>query len=101
MEWCLTLNPATLMPLPCEDYETEGEHDSLEVTELCTKPRPDIRDVPLIEPDWILFVDGSDIPVVPNINAGVESMDREGEGFMSPAIASSTRENTDGKQEAD
>ena len=42
LERCLTLNPATLMAVPSEEYEMEGEHNCLQVTELCTKPRPDI-----------------------------------------------------------
>ena len=59
LERCLTLNPAKLMSLTSDDYDMEGEHDCLEVTELCTKLRSDIIDVPLAEPDRILFVDSS------------------------------------------
>ncbi|KAJ1154132.1 hypothetical protein NDU88_006887 [Pleurodeles waltl] len=58
---CTTLNPATL--LPGENAEIENaedvEHDCLQVTEFCTKPRPDIRDTKLDENDHIIFVDGS------------------------------------------
>ncbi|KAJ1177910.1 hypothetical protein NDU88_003162 [Pleurodeles waltl] len=58
---CTTLNPATL--LPGENAEIENaedvEHDCLQVTEFCTKPRPDIKDTKLDENDQILFVDGS------------------------------------------
>ncbi|KAJ1189940.1 hypothetical protein NDU88_006681 [Pleurodeles waltl] len=58
---CTTLNPATL--LPSENAEIENaedvEHDCLQVTEFCTKPRPDIRDTKLDENDHIIFVDGS------------------------------------------
>ena len=55
---CNILNPATLLPLPDNDSEDdEFDRDCLSVTELCTKPRPDILDVPLEEPDHILFVD--------------------------------------------
>ena len=56
---CLVLNPTTLMPMPFNDEDSECEHDCLKVTELCTKPRPGIRDVPLAESNSILFVDGS------------------------------------------
>ncbi|KAJ1081612.1 hypothetical protein NDU88_001790 [Pleurodeles waltl] len=58
---CTVLNPATL--LPNENTEVEDaedvEHDCLEVTEMCTKPRPDIKDTQLEENDKIIFVDGS------------------------------------------
>ncbi|KAJ1129224.1 hypothetical protein NDU88_007595 [Pleurodeles waltl] len=58
---CTTLNPATL--LPGENAEIENaedvEHDCLQVTEFCTKPRPDIKDTKLDENDQIIFVDGS------------------------------------------
>ncbi|KAJ1124958.1 hypothetical protein NDU88_003401 [Pleurodeles waltl] len=58
---CTTLNPATL--LPGENAEIENaedvEHDCLQVTEFCTKPRPDIKDTKLDENDQIVFVDGS------------------------------------------
>ncbi|KAJ1207031.1 hypothetical protein NDU88_002424 [Pleurodeles waltl] len=58
---CTVLNPATLLPnenTNVDDAE-EVEHDCLEVTELCTKPRPDIKDTQLEENDYIIFVDGS------------------------------------------
>ncbi|KAJ1089608.1 hypothetical protein NDU88_002759 [Pleurodeles waltl] len=58
---CTVLNPATL--LPNENTEVEDaecvEHDCLEVTEMCTKPRPDIKDTQLEENYKIIFVDGS------------------------------------------
>ncbi|KAJ1205772.1 hypothetical protein NDU88_001199 [Pleurodeles waltl] len=58
---CTVLNPATL--LPSENTEVENvedvEHDCLEVTEMCTKPRPDIKDTQMEENDQIIFVDGS------------------------------------------
>lgn len=52
---CTTLNPASLMPTP-----GEGEpHDCLaELQHTCT-PRPDLSDIPLQNPDAILYVDGS------------------------------------------
>ncbi|KAJ1191989.1 hypothetical protein NDU88_001302 [Pleurodeles waltl] len=58
---CTVLNPATLLPSDTVEIEKEEdiEHDCLEVTELCTKPRPDIRDTRLEENDQIVFVDGS------------------------------------------
>ncbi|KAJ1091548.1 hypothetical protein NDU88_004667 [Pleurodeles waltl] len=58
---CTVLNPATLLPnenTEIKDGE-EFEHDCLEVTELCTKPHPDIQDTQLKENDCIMFVDGS------------------------------------------
>ncbi|KAJ1211468.1 hypothetical protein NDU88_006828 [Pleurodeles waltl] len=58
---CTVLNPATLLPNENTDVDDaeEVEHDCLEVTELCTKPRPDINDTQLEENDYIIFVDGS------------------------------------------
>ncbi|KAJ1112518.1 hypothetical protein NDU88_000781 [Pleurodeles waltl] len=58
---CSVLNPATLLPVENTEIknEEEFEHDCLEVTELCTKPRPDIQDTQLKENDCIMFVDGS------------------------------------------
>ncbi|KAJ1192634.1 hypothetical protein NDU88_001941 [Pleurodeles waltl] len=58
---CTVLNPATLLPSDAVEIEKEEdiEHDCLEVTELCTKPRPDIKDTRLEENDQIVFVDCS------------------------------------------
>ncbi|KAJ1157311.1 hypothetical protein NDU88_010025 [Pleurodeles waltl] len=58
---CTVLNPATLLPIDNADIDDaeEVEHDCLEVTYLCTKPRPDIKDTQLEENDYIIFVDGS------------------------------------------
>ncbi|KAJ1097045.1 hypothetical protein NDU88_002174 [Pleurodeles waltl] len=57
---CTVLNSATLLPSDTAEIEKEEviEHDFLEVTEPCTKPRPDIRDTRLEENDQIVFVDG-------------------------------------------
>ncbi|KAJ1126084.1 hypothetical protein NDU88_004496 [Pleurodeles waltl] len=57
---CTVLNPATLLPNENTEVEDadEVEHDCLEVTEMCTKPRPDIKDTQLEENDYIIFVDG-------------------------------------------
>ncbi|KAJ1177284.1 hypothetical protein NDU88_002545 [Pleurodeles waltl] len=61
LKQCTVLNPATLLPVESTEInnEEEVEHDCLEVTELCTKPRPDIQDTQLKENDCIMFVDGS------------------------------------------
>ncbi|KAJ1091214.1 hypothetical protein NDU88_004341 [Pleurodeles waltl] len=58
---CTVLNPATLVPKENVDIDDaeEVEHDCLEVTDLCTKLRPDIKDTQLEENDYIIFVDGS------------------------------------------
>ncbi|KAJ1209546.1 hypothetical protein NDU88_004920 [Pleurodeles waltl] len=58
---CTVLNPATLLPNENTDVDEveEVEHYCLEVTELWTKPRPDIKDTQLEENDYIIFVDGS------------------------------------------
>lgn len=52
---CNVLNPATLLPLP-EDGEP---HDCMaELTAVCS-PRSDLSDVPLVNPDFVFYVDGS------------------------------------------
>ncbi|KAJ1164465.1 hypothetical protein NDU88_004903 [Pleurodeles waltl] len=58
---CNVLNLTTLLPNENTDVDgaEEVEHDCLEVTELCSKPRPDIKDTQLEENDYIIFVDGS------------------------------------------
>ncbi|KAJ1116718.1 hypothetical protein NDU88_004924 [Pleurodeles waltl] len=59
---CTVLNPTTLLPVENTEInnEEEVEHDCLEVTELCTKARPDIQDTQLLkENDCMMFVDGS------------------------------------------
>ncbi|XP_029684748.1 uncharacterized protein [Takifugu rubripes] len=52
---CNVLNPATLLPTPEEGNPLDC------VTELSVScsPRPDLMDQPLINPDLVLFVDGS------------------------------------------
>ncbi|XP_063040212.1 uncharacterized protein LOC134435263 [Engraulis encrasicolus] len=52
---CSELNPATLLPT-AEDGEP---HSCCEVVAICTKPRPDISETPLLNSDLILYVDGS------------------------------------------
>ncbi|XP_030004219.1 uncharacterized protein LOC115429108 [Sphaeramia orbicularis] len=52
---CTTLNPATLLPT-AEDGEPHCCEAALEQT--CS-PRPDISDVPLSNPDFVFFTDGS------------------------------------------
>ena len=58
---CLMLNPATLLP-SLENYDDEDndyENDCNNVTELCTKPRPVIKEMPIEGSDLTLFVDES------------------------------------------
>ncbi|KAJ1209418.1 hypothetical protein NDU88_004796 [Pleurodeles waltl] len=54
---CTVLNPASLLPNENTDVDDAEEvvHDCLEVTELCTKQRPDIKDTQLEENDYIIF----------------------------------------------
>lgn len=58
------MNPAKPLPISdrsCEDRENydNPERYCIEVTELCTKPRPDIIETPLEMADLTLFVDSS------------------------------------------
>ena len=60
LQRCYCLNPATLLPLPtADDVDDVIDHDCLDVNKLCTKLRPDIRDVPQEEPNCMRFVAGS------------------------------------------
>ncbi|XP_028327652.1 uncharacterized protein LOC114478651 [Gouania willdenowi] len=52
---CSTLNPATLLPLP-EDGEP---HSCIAALSEVLVPRPDLSSVPLTNPDFIFYVDGS------------------------------------------
>ena len=52
---CTTINPANLLPTADEG----DSHDCCEVVSLCTKPRHDISETPLSNPDLILFINGS------------------------------------------
>lgn len=52
---CTMLNPSTLLPT-----EEDGEpHDCTQVVEIMTKPRLDLQDTPLSNPELIYYVDGS------------------------------------------
>ncbi|XP_015283176.1 PREDICTED: uncharacterized protein LOC107126105, partial [Gekko japonicus] len=51
----ININPATLLPVPCEDVE----HDCLVTTDQLFASRLDLRDQPLQQPDLILYCDGS------------------------------------------
>ncbi|KAG6924926.1 hypothetical protein G0U57_016106 [Chelydra serpentina] len=54
--WCGPLNPATLLPdLPIPP----NSHDCVEVISSILRMREDLFDVPLTNPDLILFTDGS------------------------------------------
>ncbi|GAB0207455.1 hypothetical protein GRJ2_003211200 [Grus japonensis] len=57
LERCNTLNPATLMPLPTDGEK--DEHDCEQVIKMTSKPRDDLRDQPLDNPDMNLFTNGS------------------------------------------
>ncbi|XP_026548054.1 uncharacterized protein LOC113429758, partial [Notechis scutatus] len=50
-----TLNPATLLPEP----NTELIHDCIHTIEETYASRPDMKDVPLLAPDYTLFTDGT------------------------------------------
>lgn len=53
---CTTLNPATLLPIPGEGEE---HHRCDTVIQTVGKPQADLTDLPLQNPDLILFTDGS------------------------------------------
>lgn len=48
--------PATLLPV---QEQKNQEHDCLQVIEEVYSSRPDLKDVPLPDPDQTLFTDGS------------------------------------------
>nr|XP_013815006.1 PREDICTED: uncharacterized protein LOC106498341 [Apteryx mantelli mantelli] len=51
------LNPAEFLGSKIE--EGELEHDCIEVIEQTYASRVDLKDIPLVNPDWTLFTDGS------------------------------------------
>ena len=53
---CNTLNLATLIPLP---DDREEHHQCDQAIHIVNKPRTDLTDEPISNPDLILFVDGS------------------------------------------
>ncbi|CAM5079131.1 unnamed protein product [Eretmochelys imbricata] len=53
---CNILNPATMLPLP---ENGTPHHVCMDVVAQNGKPRPDLADSPLVEPDLLLFTDGS------------------------------------------
>lgn len=51
---CPFLNPASLLPIP-----SDGEpHDGKFLCSTLSKPQQDLKDVPLPNPDLVLFTDG-------------------------------------------
>lgn len=52
---CNVLNPATLLPTPNDGQE----HNCVAVLQQVCSPRPDLQETPLINPDLVIFVDGS------------------------------------------
>ena len=52
---CNTLNPATLLP----EVDSEEPHDCEIVVQELQLPRSDLTDIPLQNPDYVWFVDGS------------------------------------------
>ncbi|XP_036054424.1 uncharacterized protein LOC118590776 [Onychomys torridus] len=51
----VSLNPATLLPLPA----SSGEHDCLQILAEAHGTRPDLTDQPLKDSDYVWFTDGS------------------------------------------
>ncbi|KAK4806843.1 hypothetical protein QYF61_012564 [Mycteria americana] len=85
-----TLNPATLLPVN-ENHELE--HDCLQVMEQVYSSRPDLKDVPLEDPDWELFTDGSSFVDDGKRKAGyaVVTLHREIEAKPLPANTSAQK----------
>ena len=54
IEPCQALNLATLLPLG----EGGPSHDCKEILEVYAS-RPDLRDQPRTDPDWVLYTDGT------------------------------------------
>lgn len=52
---CTGLNPSTLLPT-AQDGEP---HPCLEVADIVSEPQDALFDPPLINPNWVFFVDGS------------------------------------------
>ena len=56
IEPCQALNPATLLPVG----EGGPSHDCKEILEIYAS-RPDLRDQPIPDPDWVLYTDGTSL----------------------------------------
>ncbi|XP_062823254.1 uncharacterized protein LOC103277616 [Anolis carolinensis] len=84
---CATLNPATLLPVE------EGElmqHDCLEVMDEVYSSRPDLRDLPLQTPEWVLFTDGSSRVVGSERKAGYAVVNSNGETLEAKGLPPGT-----------
>uniref|UniRef100_A0A803SRR3 RNase H type-1 domain-containing protein n=1 Tax=Anolis carolinensis TaxID=28377 RepID=A0A803SRR3_ANOCA len=84
---CATLNPATLMPVE------EGElmqHDCLEVMDEVYSSRPDLKDLPLQTPEWVLFTDGSSRVVGSERRAGYAVVNSNGETLEAKGLPPGT-----------
>ena len=57
IEPCQALNPATLLPVG----EGAPSHDCKEILEEVYASRPDLRDQPISDPDWVLYTDGTSL----------------------------------------
>ena len=57
IEPCQTLIPATFLPVG----EGGSSHDCGEVLEEVYASRPDFRDQPILDPDWVLYTDGTNL----------------------------------------
>ena len=54
---CQALNPATLLLVG----EGGHSHDCKEILEEVYASRPDLRDQPISDPDWVLYTDGTSL----------------------------------------
>lgn len=57
IEPCQALNPATLLPVG----EGGPSHDCKEILEEVYASRPDLRDQPIPDPDWVLYTNGTSL----------------------------------------
>ena len=57
IEPCQALNLATLLPLE----EGGPSHDCKEILEEVYASRPDLRDQPILDPDWVLYTNGTSL----------------------------------------
>ena len=57
IEPCQALNPATLLPVG----EGGPLHDCKEILEEVYARRPNLRDQPILDPDWVLYTKGTSL----------------------------------------
>ncbi|XP_056679009.1 LOW QUALITY PROTEIN: uncharacterized protein LOC103096476 [Monodelphis domestica] len=82
-----TLNPATLLPTRDDNTET---HSCQEILVESISARPDLKDVPLANPDLVFFTDGSRFMPPQSRRAGAAVVDHTGQVIWDASLPEGT-----------